>query len=291
MVENNGNQEIDSFSIIIHKLSTYVFVNKLSSKLRHDGYVFDRTSENIEKGTRITFHAAPEVLPEIIKIVDDNVRDNINVINASSGKKVKGIDSFSVDIKSFTLDLCDISNRLEEKFYVYDMKVSTCHGVDDPFNRVTFYAKDDELLKIKRDVTELIDAIAVKERGIERRSLTSKFRAAIRKMSQSLGLSDDRTFDNGNTILHIFAKGIDCDADSIFKHHDDPDAQNDKGETPLIVAVLNNNEYAVKMLLQYGANPDIADYSSLSASDHAEKNNQAISQLFEQHYDQMATMK
>lgn len=77
--------------------------------------------------------------------------------------------------------------------------------------------------------------------------------------------------DDGNTALHIAAQiGYLEAADWLRIVDADLNARNNRGETPLVLAVQQRNAALVRQLIEAGANPDIADsVIGLSARDYA----------------------
>ncbi|GGB96780.1 hypothetical protein GCM10011494_14050 [Novosphingobium endophyticum] len=85
--------------------------------------------------------------------------------------------------------------------------------------------------------------------------------------------------DRGRTPLQLAVNlGWREGAEFLLQKNASPDVSNDAGETPLISAVHRKDLQLVKALLQAGANPDRADNSGRSARDYAalEGKNSAI---------------
>ncbi|HWW65549.1 MAG TPA: ankyrin repeat domain-containing protein [Sphingomonadaceae bacterium] len=77
----------------------------------------------------------------------------------------------------------------------------------------------------------------------------------------------------GNTPLALAAQlGWVEGATQLIARHANINTTNDRGETPLILAVQRRDLQTVKLLLQYGADPKIADHiAGMSARDYAER--------------------
>lgn len=77
--------------------------------------------------------------------------------------------------------------------------------------------------------------------------------------------------DRGRTPLELAVNlGWREGAEFLLQQKASPDVSNDAGETPLIFAVHRKDLQLTKALLQAGANPDRADNSGRSARDYAE---------------------
>lgn len=76
---------------------------------------------------------------------------------------------------------------------------------------------------------------------------------------------------DGNTALHIAAQiGYPEAANWLRIVNADLNARNNRGETPIVLAVQQRNTALVRQLIEAGANPDIADsVIGLSARDYA----------------------
>ena len=80
---------------------------------------------------------------------------------------------------------------------------------------------------------------------------------ALLEAGSSLNIADDK----GNTCLHSVVMGC-CSKKIIRKiidHGADVNATNKEHHTALLIACVNENEHAIKVLLNAGANPNIAD--------------------------------
>lgn len=76
--------------------------------------------------------------------------------------------------------------------------------------------------------------------------------------------------DRGRTPLEVAVNlGWREGAETLLEAKAYPDTSNDAGETPLIFAVHRRDQATMKLLLQAGANPDRADNSGRSARDYA----------------------
>ncbi len=96
------------------------------------------------------------------------------------------------------------------------------------------------------------------------------------KILQAAGLTSDAVDRNGNSFLHlaIFRNyGGDLRLSDIQKKYaeDVVNNQNLEGKTPLHLAVERNEPQIVKLLLKYGANPEIKDKKGLTPEQLAEK--------------------
>ena len=64
----------------------------------------------------------------------------------------------------------------------------------------------------------------------------------------------------GNTPLHyaVFFESKEV-TNLLLAYHAQPNAQNNKGKTPLHIAVQKGNDYLARRLMKYGANPNLQD--------------------------------
>ena len=75
--------------------------------------------------------------------------------------------------------------------------------------------------------------------------------------------------ETDTTLLHLAANAMPDILEMLLQHHADVNQQNDEGIAPLHVAAMWGNDDAVRLLLDYGADPVISDDDDMTPLDHA----------------------
>lgn len=75
--------------------------------------------------------------------------------------------------------------------------------------------------------------------------------------------------ETDTTLLHLAANASSAILELLLQHSAEVNQQNDEGISPLHVAAMWGNAEAVRLLLDYGADPLISDDDDMTPLDHA----------------------